>query len=67
MKPGSELWLARDKDGGAVLRETLREQIERALGDVDADVSVLEPMMANSSILQQCVHHRQTEADRGDS
>lgn len=45
----------------------VREQIERALGDLEADVLIFEPMMANSSILQQCVHHRQTEAERGGS
>lgn len=45
---------------------TVREQIERALGDLDADVSVFEPMTANSSILRQRVHH-QAESNRGGS
>lgn len=39
---------------------------ERALGDLDADVSVFEPMTANSSILRQRVHHK-AESDRGGS
>lgn len=44
----------------------VREQIEQALGDLDADVSVFEPMAANSSILRQRVHH-QAESNRGGS
>lgn len=44
----------------------VRRQIERALGDLDADVMVYEPMRTNSSILPQRVHH-QTEANRGGS
>jgi O-acetyl-ADP-ribose deacetylase (regulator of RNase III) len=43
----------------------VRQQIERTLGDLDADVMVYEPMTTNSSILQR-VHH-QTEANRGGS
>jgi hypothetical protein len=66
MKPIPAFRLARDRDGGAVLRETLREQIKQALGDLDADVSVFEPMAAHSSILRKRVYH-QADSNRGGS
>lgn len=44
----------------------VREQIERELGDVDADVSVFEPIAANSSILCKRVYH-QAGSNRGGS
>lgn len=44
----------------------VREQIERALGDLDADVSVFEPIAASLSILQKPVYH-QADSNRGGS